>query len=197
MYVRRMRIGIVGSGNIGGTAAELFEQAGHEVLVGSRSNGRVEEACGFGEMVLVAIPFKAYETLPSDVLEGQTVIDATNYYAGRDGAIAALDDDSTTSSELLAEHLPGAHVIKAFNTLQAATLGEEGRPSGDPHRLVLLVAGDDTNAKRHVADLIDEVGFEPVDTGGLADGGRLQQPGSPLYGAEVNLHEAREALGID
>src|SRR3712207_2706963 len=137
-----MRIGIVGSGNIGGTAARLFEEAGHEVLVGSRSNGRVEEACSFGEMVLVAIPFKAYETLPADALEGRIVIDAMNYYAGRDGQIATLDRDETTSTELLAQHLDGARVVKAFNTMQAATLGEDGRPAGDPQRLVLLVAGD-------------------------------------------------------
>lgn len=192
-----MRIGIVGSGHIGGTAAGLFEEAGHEVLVGSRGLGRVEEACEFGEMVLVAIPFGAYETLPADVLEGQIVVDAMNYHPGRDGHVAALDADRTTSSELLAEFAPGARVVKAFNTLQADTLGDEGRPSGDPHRLVLLVAGDDGNAKRHVADLIDEIGFEPVDTGGLADGGRLQQPGTPLHGAELTTHEAREALGID
>ncbi len=76
-----MRIGIVGSGHIGGTAAELFEQAGHEVLVGSRSDGRVEEACRFGEMVLIAIPLAAYPTLPSDALEDRIVIDAMNYYA--------------------------------------------------------------------------------------------------------------------
>ena len=192
-----MRIGIVGAGSIGETAAELFERAGHEVLVGSRSDGRVEEACRFGEMVLIAIPFGAYATLPARALEDPIVIDATNYYAGRDGEIAPLERDETTSSELLAEHLMGARVVKAFNTLHAETLGDSGQPPGDPERLVLLVAGDDLDAKRHVADLIDEVGFEPVDTGGLADGGRLQQPGAPLYGAEVTPAEARDLLGLD
>ena len=192
-----MRIGIVGAGAIGATAAELFERAGHEVVVGSRSNGRVEEACGFGEVVLLAIPFGAYTTLPADVLEGRIVIDATNYYPSRDGHVAELDADRTTSSELVAEHLADARVVKAFNTLQAETLAEEALPPGDPQRLVLLVAGDDPNAKRHVADLIDEVGFEPVDTGGLADGGRRQQPGSDIYGAEMTAADAREVLGID
>jgi hypothetical protein len=192
-----MRIGIVGSGNIGATAAGLFEEAGHDVLMGSRSDGRVEEACAFGEMVLIAIPFAAHTTLPADPLDGRIVIDAMNYYPGRDGHVAELDADRTTSSELLGEHLPGARIVKAFNTLQAETLGEEGLPPGDPQRLVLLVAGDDANAKRHVADLIDEIGFEPVDTGGLADGGRLQQPGSELYGAELTAPDARAALGID
>ena len=192
-----MRIGIVGSGHIGGTAAELFEQAGHEVVVGSRGNGRVEEACRFGEMVLVAVPFAAHETLPADALEDTIVIDAMNYSPSRDGQVAALDRDETTSTELLADHLTGARVVKAFNTIQAETLGDSGKPPGDPERLVLLVAGDDLTAKRLVADLIDEIGFEPVDTGGLAEGGRLQQPGTPLYGAEITPAEAREALGLD
>jgi hypothetical protein len=192
-----MRIGIVGSGNIGATAATLFERAGHEVVVGSRSNGRVEEACAFGEQVLVAVPFAAYTSLPADALDGKIVVDATNYYPGRDGAFPDLDADRTTSSELLAEHLPGARVVKAFNTMQAETLGSEGLPPGDPQRLVLFVAGDDENAKRHVADLIDEIGFEPVDTGSLAGGGRRQQPGSDIYGAEVTAPDARDMLGID
>ena len=192
-----MRIGIIGSGSIGGTAAQLFEDAGHEVLVGSRSNGRVEEACGFGEMVLVATPFAAYTTLPADALDGKIVIDANNYYPGRDGSFPDLDADRTTSSELLSEHLSGARVVKAFNTLQADSLGSEGLPPGDPQRLVLFVAGDDENAKRHVADLIDEIGFEPVDTGSLADGGRRQQPGSDIYGAEMTAPDAREVLDID
>jgi len=192
-----MRIGIVGSGHIGGTAAALFEEAGHEVVVGSRGNGRVDEACAFGELVLVAIPFGAYTTLPADALDGKIVIDAMNYYPGRDGHIAELDGDRTTSSELLAEHLPGARVVKAFNTMYYETLAEEGLPPGDPQRLVLFVAGDDANAKRHVADLIDEIGFEPVDTGGLADGGRRQQPGTDVYDTELTLLDAREVLGID
>lgn len=192
-----MRIGIVGSGNIGATAVTLFEEAGHEVLVGSRSNGRVDEACGFGEMVLLAVPFGAFATLPSDTLDGRIVIDAMNYDPGRDGSLPELDGDRTTSSEMLAEHLAGARIVKAFNTMQAETLGSEALPPGDPQRLVLFVAGDDENAKRHVADLIDEIGFEPVDTGSLADGGRRQQPGSDIYGVEMTAPDAREVLDID
>ena len=192
-----MRIGIVGSGNIGGTAAQLFEDAGHEVLVGSRSNGKVEQACAFGEIVLVAIPFAAYSTLPAEPLDGKIIVDAMNAFGGRDGGFPDLEAGRTTSSELLAEHLPGARVVKAFNTMQAESLGSEGLPPGDPQRLVLFVAGDDENAKRHVADLIDEIGFEPVDTGSLADGGRRQQPGSDIYGVEMTAPDAREVLDID
>lgn len=192
-----MRIGIVGAGAIGATAAELFERAGHDVVVGSRTNGRVEEACRHGELVLLAIPFGGYATLPAEALEGRIVVDAMNFLPSRDGSIAELEGDRLTSSEVLAEHLPEARIVKAFNTLAAETLAEEGLPPGDPQRLVLLVAGDDENAKRHVADLADEVGFEPVDTGGLADGGRLQQPGAPLFGAELTPPDVRDELGID
>lgn len=206
-----MRIGVIGAGNIGGTAARLFADAGHEVVISNSRGpetlrteegdgiraGTVEEAAEFGEVVLVAIPFGERETLPVDELSDTTVIDAMNYYPGRDGKIAELEDDSTTSSELLARHLDSSRIVKAFNTMEAGTLEEDGRRSGDHRRLVLFVASDDELAKRTVMELIDEVGFDPVDTGELADGGRVQQPGSSIYGAELTNPEAREALGID
>ena len=205
-----MRIGVIGSGNIGGTAARLFADAGHEVML-ANSRGpesladeegdgitaaTVEDACEFGEVVLLAIPLKAYATLPVDELSDTVVIDATNYYPGRDGQIAELDDDSTTSTELIGRHLDGSRMVKAFNTMEAGTLEEAGRPAGDHSRLVLFLAADDEHAKRTVAELIDEIGFDPVDTGDLAEGGRLQQPGAAAYGAELTNVEAREALGL-
>src|SRR5215210_2060701 len=138
-----MNIGIVGSGNIGATAARLFAEAGHEVAV-SNSRGpetleelvadigprarasTVEEAADFGEVVLVAIPFFAYEALPSDPLAGKIVVDAMNYYPGRDGE---MDLDGLGSSELLARHLPDARLVKAFNTMYYETLATGGDPS--------------------------------------------------------------------
>jgi predicted dinucleotide-binding enzyme len=188
-----MRIGIIGSGNIGGTLADLLEQTGHDVRVGN-SRGGTLEAADFGEIVVVAIPFKAYGDLPADRLDGKIVIDATNYYPARDGEIAAIDRDETTSSELLAEHVSGAHVVKAFNTMNAQDLEVEGRPPGNPDRLVMFVAGDDEVAKRHVADLIDELGFDVADTGSLAEGGRLQQPGSPVYNRPMTALEAHDVV---
>ncbi len=203
-----MNIGIVGSGNIGATAARLLAETGHEVAV-SNSRGpetleglvaaigpraraaTVEEAADFGEVVLVAIPFFAYETLPTDLLAGKTVVDAMNYYPGRDGE---MNLDGLGSSELLARHLPDARIVKAFNTMYYETLGAEGRPDAPPaERVVLFVAGDDAEAKAVVSGLIEEIGFTPVDVGTLEDG-RKQQPGSPIYNAPMNEAQAREEL---
>jgi predicted dinucleotide-binding enzyme len=202
-----MNIGIIGSGNIGATTARLFSGAGHEVAV-SNSRGpetleplveeigpqaraaTVEEAAAFGEVVLVAIPFFAYETLPANQLAGKIVVDAMNYYEGRDGQ---MDFDGLTSSELVARAHPGARVVKAFNTMYYETLATGGHPSGDS-RLVLFVAGDDAEAKGIVSQLIEQIGFAPVDTGSLGEGGRRQQPGSPIYNVPMDEEQAREAL---
>jgi hypothetical protein len=119
------------------------------------------------------------------------VVDANNYYPARDGSIAELDDDSTTSSELLAAHIPASKVVKAFNTMHYRPLAGEGRPDAPrDERLAIFLAGDDEDAKRTVAGLIDELGFAPVDTGGLADGGRRQQPGAPVYNAPMKAPDA-------
>jgi 8-hydroxy-5-deazaflavin:NADPH oxidoreductase len=150
----------------------------------------VEEAAAFGEVVLVAIPFFAYETLPANQLAEKIVVDAMNYYEGRDGQ---MDFDGLTSSELVARAHPGARVVKAFNTMYYETLATGGHPSGDS-RLVLFVAGDDAEAKGIVSQLIEQIGFAPVDTGSLGEGGRRQQPGSPIYNVPMDEEQAREAL---
>jgi predicted dinucleotide-binding enzyme len=195
-----MRIAIIGSGSIGATAARLFVAAGHDVAI-ANSRGpdslaalvaslgpraRAESVAGAAadaELVLVAIPFRRYRELPAEALAGKVVIDATNEF----GEVAP------SSSELLAAHLPGARVVKAFNTMQWQVLGGHGRPDGGDGRLALFVAGDDDGAKLAVARLIDEIGFAAVDTGGLAAGGRRQQPGSPLF---TELGRRRRA-GLD
>ena len=139
----------------------------------------------------MAIPFFAYEALPTDLLAGKTVVDAMNYYPGRDGD---MNLDGLGSSELLARHLPDARIVKAINTMYYETLGTEGRPDAPPaERLVLFVAGDDAEAKAVVSGLIEEIGFAPVDVGTLEDG-RKQQPGSPIYNAPMNEAQAREEL---
>jgi predicted dinucleotide-binding enzyme len=204
-----MRIAIIGSGKIGSTAARLFVDAGHEVAVansrgpdslselaaelGERAHAAaVEDAASFGELVLVAIPFGRYRELPAAQLAGRTVMDATNYYPQRDGHFAEIDDDSTTSTELLAAHLPGAHVVKAFNTLNWKVLLEQGDAAAGDQRIALFIAGDDQDGKDRVAALIEQIGFAPVDTGSLAAGGRRQQAGGPLFGKPTTARQARE-----
>jgi 8-hydroxy-5-deazaflavin:NADPH oxidoreductase len=207
-----MRIGIVGSGKIGGTLTELFARQGHEVMVANSRGpeslgelveragdnahaGTVSDAASFGDVVVVALPVAAYDTLPSGRFDGKVVIDTGNYYPSRDGEIDALESDETTSTELLGESLPGARLVKAFNTMNYAPLGSAGRP-GQPRaeRLAIFLAGDDREAKELVAGLIDELGFAPVDTGSLAEGGRRQQPGAPVYNNPLRGDEAEAAL---
>jgi 8-hydroxy-5-deazaflavin:NADPH oxidoreductase len=185
-----MRIGVIGGGHLGATAARLFVDAGHEVAIansrgpeslaelvgalGDRARAAtVEDAASFGDLVLLAIPFDRHRELPPAALAGKIVIDAMNDYGSSGG--------SSSSSELLAAHLPGARVVKAFNTMQWEVLGGYGRPPRREDRLALFVAGDDEEAKALTASLIDEIGFAAVDTGGLAEGSRRQQPGAPVY----------------
>ncbi|GIG90773.1 NADPH-dependent F420 reductase [Plantactinospora endophytica] len=206
-----MRIGIVGTGHVGGTLARLFAKAGHEVAVansrgpdtlrgladelGERARpATVEDAARFGEVVVVSMPVGRYDGLPADPMAGKTVIDTGNYYPERDGHHPDLDQDRTTSSELLQRHLPQARVVKAFNTMRWDHLREFGRQSSAQRRYGIPVSGDDVDAKRRVSDLIEQVGYEPVDAGRLAEG-RRHQPGSPVYLADLSGAELHTQLG--
>ena len=206
-----MEIGIIGSGRIGATAARLFVEGGHDVAIAnsrgpdsltdlvqdlgeSARPATVEDAASIAELVLVAIPFGRYGELPAEALSNKIVVDAMNYYPERDGHFRELDDDTTTSTELLAAHAPDARVVKAFNTMKWTDLGERGSQGPLDERLVILVAGDDQEAKDRVSALIEQIGFAPVDTGGLAEGGRRQQPGSSVYVKPLIPNEARDLL---
>jgi predicted dinucleotide-binding enzyme len=207
-----MRIGVIGSGKIGGTVARLAAEAGHEVAIansrgpesveplaaeighGTRA-ATVKDACNFGIAVVVAVPLMALGQLPADALAGRIVIDAMNYYPNRDGNIAELDSGDLTSSELTARHLRRARVVKSFNTMRWTDLGERGDPSADfDDRLAMYIAGDDEDAKMTVAGLIDQFGFAPLDVGSLRDGGRQLQPGSPVYAESLTLADAKGVL---
>jgi len=205
-----MKIGILGAGNIGATAARLFIAAGHEVAV-SNSRGpdslgslvrelgkhahamTIDEAARFGEVVLLAVPWRTPEALPhADLLRGKIVIDAMNPYRP-DGGF--YDLGGSTSSELVHERIPGARLVKAFNTIYYVHLAGRGRKDLPPdERHTIYVAGDDDDAKQVVARLIEEIGFAAVDTGSLREGGRMQQPDSPVYNQTYNGREAREFL---
>lgn len=203
-----MHIGVIGSGNIGATAAEHFVDAGHQVVI-ANSRGpdsvaplvddlgptaraaTVEEAAASGEVVLEAIPFGAYETLPADDLAGTVVVSAANYYPDRDGEI---DFGGHTQAGLVAAHLADSRVVKAFNTMYYETLRDEARSAASlDERLVLFLAGDDADAKATVADLIEAIGFAPLDVGTLAESGVIE-PGSPLYNEPMTLAQAEDAL---
>ena len=205
-----MRIGLIGSGRIGGTLARLAVDAGHEVVLSNSRGpetlaalvaelgsgataGTVAQAAQSGDVVVVTIPLKEYATVPSDLLDGRIVVDTNNYYPGRDGHFAELDDASTSSSELLAAHLAGAFVVKAFNTIYFDDLATQGQPSGTPDRRALPIAGDDAGAKAVVAGLIDAFGFDVVDAGLLDEGWRFQ-PDTPAYNIRLDAEGLRVAL---
>ena len=124
-----------------------------------------------GDIVVVSIPLKHYRSVPVEPLAGKIVIDTNNYYPQRDGRIAELDNESTTTSELLQAHLPPSKVVKAFNHIYAAQLTTDGRPAGTPNRRALVIAGDDPSAKATVTQLLDEFGFDTVDAGPLKKAG--------------------------
>lgn len=205
-----MRIGLIGAGNIGSTLARLAVEHGHDVMLsnsrgpetlgglvshlGARAvAGTAAEAAAFGEVVAVAIPLKNYRRVPAAELANKIVIDANNYYPQRDGQIPELDDDAVTTSELLAAFLPESRVVKAFNNIYYADLAVQGEPAGTPGRRALPIAGDDPEAKKAVADLIEEFGFDVVDAGGLAEGRRFQR-GTPANVTRLDADALRAAL---
>jgi predicted dinucleotide-binding enzyme len=190
-----MQIGIIGAGSLARAVAAVATNHGHDVMVSNTRGpatlsslvdsigckaGTPEEAAAFGDIALVAIPLKAYPTVPAAQLEGKIVLDATNYHPERDGRIDELDREEITTSELLARHLPNSTIVKAFNAITAADIASDGLPSGWPGRRALPVAGDDAVAKRVVAELLDELGYDTVDAGPLLEGRRFQK-NTPAY----------------
>lgn len=205
-----MRIGIIGSGRMGRELARHLALAAHDVLI-ANSRGpaavegvageaaehvrpaRVDEAVQIGDVVVLAVPYPA---LPDVARQGapwddKVVVDITNNYAGRD--VPDMDPGTGSSSSAVARLLPTAHVVKAFNTVWFRRLADEARPAGEPGRLAVPVAGDEQDAKELVMALVDEVGFDPVDAGTLADSKR-QEPGSPVYNQPFDAAQVRAAL---
>ena len=206
-----MKIGIVGAGNIGGNLTRRLMSLGHEVSVAnSREPGTLadlvaetgatavlaSEAAVGADVVVVTIPLKDVPKIPSGFLAGAStdvvVIDTCNYYPQqRDGRIAAIED-GMTESRWVAQEL-GVPVVKAFNGIYAEHLLTRGLPTGTEGRIALPVAGDHTDAQAVVMALVDSLGFDPVDGGGLDDSWR-QQPGTPVYGADFDAAGVRNAL---
>ncbi|MDH6700263.1 NAD(P)-binding domain-containing protein [Streptomyces griseoviridis] len=206
-----MKIGIIGAGNIGGNLTRRLTALGHDVSVANSRGPQtltalaeetgatpvpVTEAARGAEVVVVTVPLKSVPDLPSGVLDGAAdqvaVIDTGNYYPQRDGRIAGIEDDGLTESRWTEQHL-GHAVIKAFNGTYAQDILDRHRPAGAADRIALPVAGDDETAKRTVRALIDELGFDTVDAGGIDDSWR-QQPDSPVYGLRAGVEGVTEAL---
>ena len=203
-------IGFIGAGHIGSQVARLAISTGHAaVLSNSRGpetlaalvaelgpNARAAtavDAATAGDIVVVAVPLKNYRDVPVAPLAGKIVIDTNNYYPQRDGQIPELDNESTTTAELLQAHLPTSKDVKAFNHIYAAQLTTDGRPAGTKDRRALVIAGDDVAAKATVTALLNEFGFDTVDAGPLKEGWRIQRD-TPGYGPRRTTDELRKDL---
>jgi len=207
-----MKIGIIGAGYIGGTLAGRLTKLGHTVYV-ANSRGpetlkdlaektgatavTAHEAARNGEIVIVTIPLKSIPDLPKDLFAGVPasvpVIDTSNYYPLlRDGQVPELERGDLTESEWVQQHL-GRPVVKVFNNISFTSLESAGKPAGTPGRIGLPVAGDDAAAKQQVMKLVEELGFDAVDDGSLHESWR-QQPGTPVYGADLPGAELKKQL---
>jgi predicted dinucleotide-binding enzyme len=203
-------IGLIGAGRIGSQLARLAVAHGYDVVI---SNSRGPEtlsalvaelgpqaraatpvdAARAGDIVVVTVPLKNYRSVPVDPLAGKIVIDTNNYYPQRDGHIPELDNEGTTTAELLQAHLPTSKVVKAFNHIYAAELTMHGQPRGSTNRRALVIAGDDPDAKAFVTHLIDQFGFDTVDAGPLKEGWRIQRD-TPGYGPRRTAEQLRADL---
>lgn len=206
-----MKIGIIGAGHIGGTLTRRLRTLGHEVrIANSRGPGSLKalaqetgaeavearEAPKGADLVIVTIPEKNVPALPKDLFDGASedlvVVDTGNYYPRqRDGLIEEIEAGLPESRWV--ERQLGRPVVKAFNNIYARHLLERGQPKGSPNRIALPVAGDGAKAKAVVMRLVDELGFDPIDAGGLDDSWR-QQPGTPVYTTDHDAEGVRKAL---
>ena len=203
-------IGFIGSGHIGSQLARLAVGQGYDVVLsnsrgpesltelvaelGPRASAATPvEAASAADLAVVTVPLRAIGSVPVEPLAGKVVIDTNNYYPQRDGQIADLDSESTTTSELLQRHLPTSKVVKAFNHIYAAQLTTDGVPAGTPGRRALAVFGDEPDAVAEVGRLIDSFGFDALEVTPLAEGWRIQRD-TPGYGPQLTLDGLRDAL---
>lgn len=205
-------IGLIGSGHIGGTVARLAVAAGYDVVLsnsrgpetlsalvselGPRARAATPiEAARAGDLVVVTVPLRAYRSVPVEPLAGKVVIDTNNYYPGRDGRIAELDDGTATVSGLLQQHLGTARVVKGFNNIYFKHLLSLARPAGATDRSALPIAGDDAAAKAVVTAFLDRIGYDAVDAGSLAESWRFERD-MPAYGVPYASKTAGATQGF-
>jgi predicted dinucleotide-binding enzyme len=198
-------IGIIGSGHVGASLARAAAAHGYDVVLsnsqgsdslaglvaelGPRATAATPKAAArAGDFAIVAIPITTVGQVPVEPLAGKVVIATINYFPQRDGHIAAIDGGTTTAPGILQAHLPDSRVVRAFSMVDAAEMSGDGHPKGDPKRRALALAGDDAAARRLVAGLYDEFGFDTVDLGDLDESWRVD-PGQPAFVTRQNLAE--------
>jgi predicted dinucleotide-binding enzyme len=206
----RPTIGILGAGKVGTVLARLAVAAGHPVVIsGSGSPSAISlivdvlapgataatsaSVIEQSDVVILAFPLGKLHSIPPDALAGKLVLDAMNYWRDIDGDRADLQDYTTTTSAIVQHYFASARIVKAFNHMGYHDLDESARPKSAPDRAAIAIAGDDPAGLRRAAAVIDELGFDPVEAGGLAEGVRLE-PGSEIFGARLSASELRAAL---
>lgn len=206
-----LRVGIFGAGKSGVAIARRAIAAGHQAHIATSgpadrtslittilTTGAVAveaaDLAARSDVVVLAVPLRRYRELPLDTLAGKVVIDVMNYWPPVDGTLPAFEDTASTSSEVVREALPAsASLVKTFNHIGYHEIEELARPAGSQGRVALGVAGDDPGTVSTVARLVDDLGFDTVPAGPLSAGAALQ-PGSPLFGADLDATALRRGL---
>jgi 8-hydroxy-5-deazaflavin:NADPH oxidoreductase len=200
-------IGIIGSGHVGSSLARAAVDHGYNVVLSNSqgpqslaglagslgpraSAGTPAQAAAAADFAIVAIPVTTIDQVPAEPLAGKVVIATINYFPQRDGHIPEIDSGQTTVPGLLQARLPASRVVRAFSMLDAADMSQDGHPAGDPRRRALALAGDDPAARDLVAGLYDELGFDTVDLGGLAESWRVD-PGQAAFVTRQNAAQLR------
>lgn len=205
-------IAILGAGKLGIVLAQLAIKAGYAVCIAGSGDptkialsvkilapgavaASTKNAIYSADIVILALPLGKYQTIPADALQGKLVIDAMNYWWEVDGKDSEFNTPVTSSSEIVRDYLAGARVIKALSHMGYHHLLDESKPAGAPGRKAIAIAGDDQSDNQTVAELVDDLGFDPIVIGPLARG-KILEPGHQLFGANVDQTKLRSIAGL-